>query len=67
MLYKIRFAPQAARDLQGLSAYVRVAVQGAIEARLRHEPTKTSKSKVKRLRRIAKPQFRLRVGDVRVF
>ena len=34
---------------------------------LRHEPKKTSKSSIKRLRGLAQPQYRLRVGDLRVF
>lgn len=38
-----------------------------MESHLRHEPTKKSKSRIKRLRGLARPQFRLRVGDVRVF
>jgi len=40
-------------------------VQDAVE---RHQPTKTSKSRIKRLRGLSRPQFRLRVGDdIRVF
>jgi len=38
-----------------------------MEAHLRHEPTKVSKSQIKRLRGISKPQYRLRVGEMRVF
>jgi mRNA-degrading endonuclease RelE of RelBE toxin-antitoxin system len=35
---------------------------------LRHEPTKISKTRIKRLRGLAHPQYRLRVGDeIRVF
>ncbi len=35
---------------------------------LRHEPTKTSKTRIKRLRGLSRPQYRLRVGDdIRVF
>lgn len=42
--------------------------QDAIERHLRHEPTKTSKTRIKRLRGMSRPQFRLRVGaDIRVF
>ena len=33
----------------------------------RHQPTKTSKSRIKRLWRLSHPQFRLRVGEIRVF
>jgi len=33
-----------------------------------HEPTKASKTRIKRLRGLSRPQYRLRVGDdVRVF
>jgi mRNA-degrading endonuclease RelE of RelBE toxin-antitoxin system len=38
-----------------------------LDPHLRHEPRKTSRSRIKRLRGVSKPQFRLRVGDVRVF
>jgi mRNA-degrading endonuclease RelE of RelBE toxin-antitoxin system len=34
---------------------------------LRFEPTKVSRSRIKRLRGISRPQYRLRVGDIRVF
>jgi mRNA-degrading endonuclease RelE of RelBE toxin-antitoxin system len=45
----------------------RTAVKEALETHLRHEPTKTSRSRIKRLRGIARPQYRLRVEEVRVF
>ena len=38
-----------------------------MEEHLRHEPTKTGKSRIKRLRGLSRPQYRLRVEDVRVF
>jgi mRNA interferase RelE/StbE len=38
-----------------------------MERHLRHEPTRVSKSRIKRLRGMSRPQFRLRVGEVRVF
>jgi mRNA interferase RelE/StbE len=34
---------------------------------LRHEPTKTSRSRIKRLRGLDRLQYRLRVGEIRVF
>jgi mRNA-degrading endonuclease RelE of RelBE toxin-antitoxin system len=34
---------------------------------LRHEPFRVSKSRIKRLRGLSQPQYRLRVGEVRVF
>jgi mRNA-degrading endonuclease RelE of RelBE toxin-antitoxin system len=67
MLYRIVLAPEAAEDLKRLKASTRAAVRTAIEMHLRHEPGKTSRSRIKRLRGIARPQFRLRVGEVRVF
>jgi mRNA interferase RelE/StbE len=68
MRYGILLAPEAVEDLQSLKANVRAEVQDAIEHHLRHQPTRTSKSRIKRLRGLSRPQFRLRVGDeVRVF
>ena len=67
MRYEIFFAPEAVRDVRNLRAHLRSAVRDAIETSLRHGPTQISKSRIKRLRRLSRPQFRLRVGDVRVF
>jgi mRNA interferase RelE/StbE len=44
-----------------------VAIRDALETHLRHEPGKTSRSRNKRLRGLRRPQYRLRVGEVRVF
>lgn len=38
-----------------------------METHLRHQPTRTSKSRIKRLRGLSRPQYRLRVGETRVF
>jgi mRNA-degrading endonuclease RelE of RelBE toxin-antitoxin system len=68
MRYEIVLAPEAAGDLDDLQATVRAAVRDAIEHHVRHQPTKVSKSRIKRLRGLAHPQYRLRVGDdIRVF
>ena len=67
MAYEIRFAPQAVDDLRALKANLRAAVTAAIETHLRHQPTRTSQSRIKRLRGLSHPQFRLRVEDLRVF
>lgn len=67
MKYDIFFAPEAIQDLKRLSARNRSIVQDAIERHLRYEPEKTSKSRVKRLRGISRPQYRLRVDEIRVF
>ena len=68
MRYEILLAPEAVEDLRSLKANVRAEVQDVIERHLRHQPTKTSKSRVKRLRGLSRPRYRLRVGgDIRVF
>ena len=67
MAFEIIFAPEASRDLGKLRANLRAEVRDAIESHLRNRPTKTSKARIKRLRGVSRPQFRLRVHDVRVF
>ena len=68
MRYEILLAPEAIEDLQSLKANVRGDVRDAIERHLRYQPTKTSKSRIKQLRGLSRPQYRLRVGDgIRVF
>lgn len=67
MRYEVVLAPEAARAFRSLAAYHRAEVRDALERHLRHEPTRVSKSRIKRLRGLSHPQFRLRVGEVRVF
>jgi mRNA-degrading endonuclease RelE of RelBE toxin-antitoxin system len=65
--YEIIFAPQAEEDLLALKASQRSEVLDVIETHLRHEPEKVSKSRIKRLRGMKWPQYRLRIGDIRTF
>lgn len=67
MAFAIVLAPEAVEDLQSLPASTRAAVRDGMETYLRHEPQRVSKTRIKRLRGLAKPQYRLRVGDIRVF
>ena len=67
MAYEIVLAPEAMEDLHGLRANIRAAVRKAFETHLRHEPGKTSQSRIKRLRGLRRPRYRLRVGEARVF
>ena len=67
MRFEILLAPEAVADLRRLKASERSAVKEALETHLRNEPTKTSRSRIKRLRGMARPQYRLRVEEVRVF
>ena len=65
--FEIALAPEAIEDLRLLKANARASVRSALERHLRDEPRKTSRSRIKRLRGITRPQYRLRVGEVRVF
>jgi mRNA interferase RelE/StbE len=67
MPFEIVLAPEAVEDLKGLKAKLRSEVRRALETYLRHQPKKTSRSRIKRLRGVSRPEFRLRVGEVRVF
>jgi mRNA-degrading endonuclease RelE of RelBE toxin-antitoxin system len=67
MRYEIVFGPEAAETFKALAARLRAEVRDSIELHLRHEPTKTSKSRVKRLKGLTRPQYRLRIGEVRVY
>ena len=67
MPFEIVLTPEAVQDIRKLRATSRTEVRAAIETHLVHEPTKTSQSRIKRLRGLGRPQFRLRVGDIRVF
>jgi mRNA interferase RelE/StbE len=67
MPFVIVLAPEAVEDFQGLTANIRSTVRTALETHLRHEPKKTSRTRIKRLRGLLRPQYRLRVGEVRVF
>lgn len=67
MPFAIILAPEAVDDIRSLKAKVRAEVRAALEAHLRHEPKKVSRSRIKRLRGLRKPQYRIRVGEVRIF
>jgi mRNA interferase RelE/StbE len=67
MHFEIVLAPEAIEDRKRLTARVWAAVRDVLDTHLRHEPTKTSRSRIKRLRGLKRPQYRLRVEEVRVF
>jgi mRNA-degrading endonuclease RelE of RelBE toxin-antitoxin system len=65
--FEIVLAPAAATALKNLPVPIRTGVVKALELHLTYEPTKVSKSRIRRLRGLSQPQYRLRVGDIRVF
>ena len=67
MPFAIVLAPEALEDLRRLTANGRATVRTALETHLGHRPEKTSRSRIKRLRGLRRPQYRLRVGEIRVF
>jgi mRNA-degrading endonuclease RelE of RelBE toxin-antitoxin system len=67
MRHAIVLAPEAVDDFHRLTARLQAIVRDGMEEHLRHEPTKTSRSRIKRLRGLLKPQYRLRLDELRVF
>ena len=67
MKHEIAFAPEAVQDFKRLSARDRSAVKEAIQKHLRYEPQKISKSRIKKLQGMSRPQYRMRVDEIRIF
>jgi mRNA-degrading endonuclease RelE of RelBE toxin-antitoxin system len=67
MRYEIVLLPEAIQDIRQLSARDAGIIRSALEQFLRHEPQRVSKSRIKRLRSMSRPQYRLRVGEFRVY
>ena len=65
--YAIVLDPQAIDDLRDLRAFDRRAVVDTIERVLGSAPERVSRSRIKRLRGIDSPQYRLRVDEFRIF
>ena len=67
MRHKILLSPQALDNIERLPAHVRASAKAGIKEPLRFEPKNISKSRIKGLRGTSHPEYRLRLGDVRVF
>ena len=67
MTYHITLSALARESFHNLCAYDRAKVRDAIDEHLQYRPTTESKSRIKKLRGFRKPQYRLRVDDLRVF
>ena len=66
MRYEIILAVEAVEDLKLLKASIRTELRQALETHLRYEPRKVSRRRIKRLRGLRHPQYRLRLGEIRV-
>ncbi len=67
MAYGIVLTDEAKDDLRLLDARQRACVRDALEIHLRHGPTQTSRSRIKRLQGLIHPQYRLRIDELRAF
>lgn len=67
MKHRIVFSTEAKEDYAGLSAGMRSLVRDAINRHLLHQPAIASRSRIKRLRGLQQPQYRLRVDEIRVY
>ena len=67
MRHEIIFAPEALDDLKRLRKVDAAMILDEVELHLRHAPESVSKSRIKRLRELRSPQYRLRIGDWRAF
>lgn len=67
MAYEIFLTDTAKTHYRALDARWRAIVKNGLEAHLRHEPMKVSRSRIKRLRGMEHPEYRLRLDEYRVF
>ena len=67
MPFEIRYSDEAFEQLRRFRAFDRATIRDQIELVLSVNPTLESKAKVKLLRQPAPTQYRLRVGEFRVF
>lgn len=67
MAYNIEFTTEAQDTLLELSAFHRATIIAEIEQHLIHQPTMVSKSRIKQLKQPAIAEYRLRVGEFRVY
>jgi mRNA interferase RelE/StbE len=67
MPYEVRYSNEAVEQLKQMRAFDRRVILDEIEQVLGVNPTVVSKARVKRLRQPAPTEYRLRVGEFRIF
>jgi mRNA-degrading endonuclease RelE of RelBE toxin-antitoxin system len=65
--YDIAYAEEAVEDVRSLRQFERKKVLDGIETHLRHEPTKVSRSRIKRMTQPFWSEYRLRIENYRVY
>lgn len=67
MKYQVVIAKSAQEDFKKLNARWRSSLKEAMRIHLEYAPKQESKSRIKRLKGLRQPQYRLRVDRLRVF
>ena len=67
MRYTVVVARAAEEQFRKLDAWWRSVLKRAMREHLETDPVRESKSRIKRLRGLRQPQYRLRVDEMRVF
>ena len=67
MKYEVVVATDAQAQFARLDGRWRSRLKKEMREQLEHQPTRESKSRIKRLRGLRQPQYRMRVDDMRVF
>ena len=67
MKFRVQFQKDAAKELERLRSVDRSAILEDADRLLGSNPSLESQSKVKKLRQPAPAEFRLRVGDYRIY
>lgn len=67
MKYQVIIAKSAEEVFKNLNAGIRSSLKKAMRTHLQTSPKKVSKSRIKRLKGLRQPQYRLRVDRMRVF
>jgi len=65
--YEIVLKRSAIADMDRVRKYDATTIADAMEKHLQYEPRKESRRTIRRLRGLLDPDYRLRVGDYRVF
>ena len=65
--YDVRYADEAVKDLRAMRAFDQRAVLEGIEIHLLLQPKYVSKSRIKLMNQPSWSQYRLRVGDFRIY
>ena len=67
MPFEVQFVVDAEEDLDRIVPFHRGQILDAIDLHLSHTPEQVRRARIKRLRSVRSPAYRLRVGDYRVF